>query len=326
MRGKELLLAIFMGIILPGLMFAVAEKLLPEREEPSIQQTVATEQTQEETSQATDETIAVLQADGTIRNMELEDYLLGVVLGEMPISFDTEALKAQAVVARTYTLRRSTMGSKHEECAVCVNSACCQAYCSPEAFVAGGGSDALLKKAKSAVLATAGQVVTYNGALIEATYFSCSGGRTEDAVAVWGEDIPYLQAVDSPGEENATHYTDTVNFTAKEFARLLGLSLNGKPATWLGQVTYTDGGGVDTMRIGGRAFKGTELRQKLALPSTSFSVAIVEDTVRIVTKGFGHRVGMSQYGAEAMAVDGSSYVDILGHYYPGTSLTDYSQN
>lgn len=318
--GKEFVLAIFMGIVLPGLMFSVAEKLLPEEELP----TIATEQNQQATEPSTSEEsiIAVLRADGTICNMGLEDYLVGVVLGEMPLSFDTEALKAQAVVARTYTLRRSAMGNKHDDAAVCINSDCCQAFRTPESFAFSGGNEALLKKAEAAVFATAGQVVTYKGALIEATYFSCSGGRTEDAVAVWGNDIPYLQAVDSPGEESATHYTDSVSFTGNEFARLLGLSLKGNPATWLGQVTYTDGGGVDTITIGGTLFKGTDLRKKLNLSSTLFSITTGGDVVKIVTKGFGHRVGMSQYGAQAMALDGSSYRDILAHYYPGTSLTD----
>lgn len=317
MRGKELLLAIFMGVVLPGVMFTVAEKLLPAEKISA----PVTEQTQETTSPMAfaEKLIAVLQEDGTTCKMEIEEYLVGVVLGEMPLSFDIEALKAQAVVARTYTLRRSTVSRKHQGGAVCTNAACCQAYCSPEVF-----DSESLEKAKFAVSVTAGQVVTYNGALIEATYFSCSGGRTEDAVAVWGEDVPYLQAVDSPGEENATHYTDTINFTAGDFSRLLGLSIKGNPATWLGQVTYTDGGGVATMTIGGVVFKGTELRQKLGLPSTAFSVSSAGGIIKIVTKGFGHRVGMSQYGAEAMALDGSSYEEILAHYYPGTSLTDYS--
>ena len=324
MRGKELLLAIFMGIVLPCLMFTAAEKLLPAGNAPSVQLPPATEQAQEEIgpTASADRVIAVLQADGTICNMELEDYLLGVVLGEMPLSFHMEALKAQAVVARTYTLRRSTVSEKHQGGAVCMNASCCQAYCLPGTFAA-GSTNALLEKAKFAVSSTAGQVVTYNDALIEATYFSCSGGRTEDALAVWGEDVPYLQSVDSPGEENAARYTDTISFSAEEFSRLLGLPLKGNPAKWLGSVTYTAGGGVDAMTIGGTVFKGTDLRQRLALPSTAFSVTSVGGVIEIVTRGFGHRVGMSQYGAEAMAVGGSSYREILAHYYPGTSLTVY---
>ncbi len=324
MNMKEWQIAILMGIVLPSLVFFLAEKLLPMKTITPNQQIAATEPTS--LSDSADSTIPVLQSDGSVTEMKLEEYLVGVILGEMPLSFDTEAIKAQAVVARTYALRRFTISPKHDGGAVCVNSSCCQSFCSPEQYIAKGGNAASLNKAISAVSATRGQVVTYQGALIEATYFSCSGGRTEDALAVWGSDIPYLQAVDSPGEENASHYSDSVSITGKEFARLLDLPLSGDPANWLGAVTYTDGGGVDTMIIGGIPFKGTELRQKLDIYSTAFTITPRGDSVYIVTKGFGHRVGMSQYGAEAMAAAGSDYRAILSHYYPDTILTNYNRN
>ncbi len=328
MKGKEFLFALLMGVVLPGLIFTAADKLFLLKGQPPAEESIATEQHTPETQAPlqSNDIIPVLQADGTVCNMELEQYLAGVLLGEMPMSFDIEALKAQAVVARTYTLRRCTVAPKHDGGAVCVNSACCQAYCTKETYLSEGGSEDSLNKACSAVSSTAGQVITYNGGLIEATYFSCSGGRTEDALAVWGADIPYLQAVDSPGEENAVHYTDSVSFTGEEFAMLLGLRLTGNPASWFGPVTYTSGRGVDTIVIGGVTFKGTELRQKLGIRSTAFTITPIGDSVHIVTRGFGHRVGMSQYGAEAMAVGGSNYKAILAHYYPGTSLTAYNRN
>jgi stage II sporulation protein D len=325
MRGKEILLAIVMGIVLPAILFSVTEKVLPINHTPPTQQTTATEQSQKPTDPKihTDTMIPVLQSDGTTKTLKLEDYLVGVILGEMPLNFDIEALKAQAVVARTYTLRRVLISQKHDGGAVCVNSACCQSYCPPEQYA---GSKASLNKAIAAVASTTGQVITYNGSLIEATYFSCSGGRTEDAQAVWGADIPYLQSVDSPGEENATYYTESVRFASREFANLLGIPLSGDPATWFGAVTYTAGGGVDTMRIGGVLFKGTQLRHILGIRSTAFTITPLGDSVHIVTKGFGHRVGMSQYGAEAMAVAGSDCRQILSHYYPGTELVNLNQN
>ena len=140
---------------------------------------------------------------------------------------------------------------------------------------------------------------------------------------MWGTDVPYLQAVDSPGEENATHYTDQIKLTNTEFQASLGVQLSGTPASWFGKVTYTDGGGVDTIVIGGKIFRGVELRQKLNLNSTAFSIMPIGDNVHIYTRGFGHRVGMSQYGADAMAAGGSTYQQILGHYYPGTILNRY---
>jgi len=132
--------------------------------------------------------------------------------------------------------------------------------------------------------------------------------------------------VDSPGEENAAHYTDTVQLKVGEFATLLGISPKTTPSTWLGRVTYTDGGGVETMIIDGKKFTGVELRQRLGLRSTAFTVLVVGDTVHISTRGYGHRVGMSQYGAEAMAVNGSNYKEILSHYYPGTTLDTHTRN
>ena len=265
-------------------------------------------------------TIAVLMPEGNLEDMQLDEYVLCAVLGEMPADFEPEALKAQAVVARTYGLRRGTINGKHSGGAVCTDSTCCQAFCDVQAYLDKGNTEQNVEKIRRAVSQTSGQVLTYNGELIEATYFSCSGGRTEDALAVWGQDIPYLRSVESPGEEGAAHYIDTVTFTVTQLEQALDTELSDM---WLGQATYTQGGGVDTITIGSKQYKGTEIRQKLGLRSTAFVMTAVGDTVTVTTKGYGHRVGMSQYGAEAMAVQGSNYEEILLYYYPGTLLQTY---
>lgn len=264
--------------------------------------------------------IFVQMSDGSIQGMDLDEYIVAVVLREMPASFEQEALKAQAVVARTYTLKRKSAGGKHTGADVCTDSTCCQAYCSEDDFLTNGGVQDELEKVKAAVMDTKDQVLTYNGAYIEATYFSCSGGMTEDAAAVWGAQIPYLQAVESPGEEFASHYTDTVLFSVEEFENLMGAVLSDYPETWIESISYTPGGGVKTIRICGTDYDGIQIRKKLNLRSTAFIITAVGNTVTITTKGFGHRVGMSQYGAEAMAVNGRTYIEILEHYYPGTRL------
>ncbi len=264
--------------------------------------------------------ISVLM-NGQVVVMDMEEYLVGVILAEMPASFEMEALKAQAVVARTYALRCS---GKHAQGSVCTDYACCQAYIPPEKYLTDyNGTWSGLEKIREAVMATRGQVLTYNGRVIMATYFSCSGGSTEDAVAVWGQDIPYLQTVESPGEEGAAVYADSVTFTAEQFQRRLGTVLDGTPGSWFGNITYTAGGGVDTMEIGGVLYKGTTLRALLGLRSTIFTLRVTENSITIDTKGFGHRVGMSQYGADAMAAGGSTYDKILAHYYRGTKLSLY---
>lgn len=269
-------------------------------------------------------TIDVLDQEGTVQTMAMEEYLTCVVLREMPADFELEALKAQAVVARTYALRLGTMGSKHTGAAVCMNSNCCQGYCTVEEYLSDGGTKSSVDKVRSAVIATKDIVLTYNEELIDATYFSCSGGTTEDAQAVWGADVPYLKATESPGEEKATHFMDTVTLTSKEFAQALGILPTGNPGTWIESVSYTNGGGVDVMKICGTAFKGTTMRKLLGLRSTVFVITAVGDNITITTKGFGHRVGMSQYGADAMAVDGSTYEEILAHYYQETKLSVYT--
>lgn len=266
------------------------------------------------------EMICVQMENGVIQKMELEKYVVSVVLQEMPASFEPEALKAQAVVARTYTLKRKAAGGKHIGADICTDSTCCQAYCSEEDYLSNGGTADELEKVKNAVFDTKDLALVYNGALIEATYFSCSGGMTEDATAVWGSHIPYLQAVESPGEEFAEHYTDTVMFSTDEFEILMETELNDYPETWIESVSYTPGGGVKTIRICGIDYDGTQIRKKLNLRSTAFIMTALGNTVTVTTKGFGHRVGMSQYGAEAMALNGKKFTEILAHYYPGTKL------
>ena len=313
------MLAVFLAWIVPWGMLLTAEEFLKHRGWDLVQvETEPLEFTQPgEPGETQTLSIPVLQDDGSIGQMALEEYLTCVVLAEMPADFEAEALKAQAVVARTYCLKRTTTGFKHESGAVCTDSTCCQAFCLPEDYLREGGKESALDKVRNAVQKTQGQVLTYDGALIEATYFSCSGGMTEDAAAVWGTDIPYLQAVSSPGEEGATHYVDTVSFSASQFAKTIGCDRENLS---IGSITYTEGGGVNTIQIGDEEYSGTELRQLLGLRSTAFVITNLEDSVIITTKGFGHRVGMSQYGADAMAVQGSNYTEILAHYYPGTTL------
>lgn len=306
---KELILSFLCGMVLPlGLLAFTADRAPAPEEGP----TETTAQTPPE------QTLTVLTPQGTVE-MALEEYLTGVILHEMPVSFQSEALKAQAVVARTYAARRLE-GGKHANAAVCTESSCCQGYTDPADYLASGGSPEGVDKASRAAQDTAGQVLTYDGQLIDATYFSCSGGSTESAVAVWGNDVPYLQAIDSPGEEIADHHTDTVTFTAEEFAERTGCGRSGAPADWFGGIEYTEGGGVATMVIGGEEYEGTQLRQLLGLRSTAFTVSVFGDLITIETRGFGHRVGMSQYGAEAMALEGNTYDVILAHYYQGTVL------
>ena len=312
---KDILTAAFLGMILPGIVLNTG-LLLHQRQHFSGEQAVLQIIRPENRSVS-----VALRSGGSIHEVDLENYLVGVVLAEMPVSFETEALKAQAVAARTYTAKAAATGGKHGDSSICIEPGCCQAYISEERYLEKGGTQEGVQKVRTAVAATSAQVLTYGGELIEATYFSCSGGSTEDAAAVWGTDYPYLQARPSPGEERAVHYMDTVIFTPEEFCAALDTEIPGSPETWFGQAAYTEGGGIATMIIGGETYTGTQLRSLLHLRSTSFYVRPSDQEITITTKGYGHRVGMSQYGADAMAVTGSTYEEILAYYYPGTELT-----
>lgn len=317
---KDLVQAIVMGAGIPALL--VSAVVWKGNEPIQTPQTQPPATTATQTGQQQSVRIPVL-TDGETVNMDVEEYLLGVMLAEMPASFETEALKAQAVAARTFTLFCCTQQGNHTPAAVCTQSGCCQGYLSPLRYIQQGGTAAHVERVRTVLAETAGQVVCYEGAVILASYFSCSGGSTEDAQAVWGQNYPYLQSVESPGEEHATYYMDQKVFTIEEFESALGITLRGMPGTWFGVFTYTQGGGVKNADICGNAFSGMQLRQKLGLRSTAMTFAAAQDMITVYTRGYGHRVGMSQFGADAMALAGSNYKEILKHYYPGTSVEIY---
>lgn len=312
--AKDILFSLIMGLILPGVLLHFGAVLLAQRvgsSEPPAET---------EVTESTPLDMRLRQEDESVAWMDMDTYLVGVVLAEMPVWFEEEALKAQSVVARTYARKAWETGGKHGDGSVCTAPSCCQGYTRTEDYLAAGGTAENVEKIRNAVLATSGQVLCYDGSLIEATYFSCSGGSTEDAAAVWGADFPYLQAVDSPGEEEAAYYRDSIAFTSGELEERLGIMLRGSPSDWTEGIVYTEGGGVETIRIGGETFSGTQLRSLLGLRSTAFTIETEADGLLFTTRGYGHRVGMSQYGADAMAAQGSTYEEILSHYYQGTEL------
>ena len=318
--------SLVMGILSAVIVLVLPAFMLPERpaEQPVNYEILVIHSTDRPADEK--QTIVRVDIGSEILEMDLEEYLSGVVLAEMPASFELEAMKAQAVAARTFTLRKLE-NSKHTDCDLCCDSNCCQAWIS-EAYLQekmGSAWSEYLEKARMAVLETEGQVMTYERELIEAVYFSCSGGMTEDAAAVWGSTVPYLRPVVSPGEEVAARYQSQVRVPYAEFQRVLkdvnpSVSFEGKKPTWFGEVVYSAGNGVYTMEIGGQVFPGTTLRSLFQLNSTQFTVSLDKDDVIFEVLGFGHRVGMSQYGANAMAKNGSDYKEILRYYYSGIEL------
>ena len=314
-KYHQIILSFVIGLLIPTTVMNIGLRLTPQETTVSTAETQSTEPSVVVQSSK----IPVLLTDGQTIQMELSDYLVGVILAEMPTSFEPAAIQAQAVVARTYALKRQ-QDMRHPDGAVCTDFNCCQAYISQESYLDGQGYPEDISAARSAVESTRGMVLAYEDKLIEATYFHSSGGKTEDAVAVWGVDYPYLQSVDSPGEEEMEHYCQVEYFDKQTLESCLGVTLWGAPSSWLGWTTYTAGGGVDTMYIDGVKYTGTELRSLLKLNSTAFYIEAADDGICVTTFGKGHRVGMSQMGAQAMALRGCSYQEILSHYYPGTRI------
>lgn len=319
---KQVFAALGFGIFLPSMLFSVGTGG-PGFGQGGLEPPVGPSQQIVEKEQDPKLTIPVLKSDGQVYQMDLEDYIGRVVLGEMPASFEMDALKAQAVAARTYTLRCVQEGDRHPDGAVCTDYRCCQEYVEPEDYLAAGGTQKNVDKVFRAVEQTHGEVLRYGGELIYATYFASAGGSTEDAQAVWGQAFPYLTVVSSP-EMGSAYDGEQVSFTPSEFQDRLGVQLQGDPKEWFGKVSYTAGKGVDRMWIGGRSYSGIALRRIFGLRSTIFTITASKDRVTFETIGYGHRVGLSQYGADAMAVQGNDYHQILEHYYPGAALGQYS--
>lgn len=257
-----------------------------------------------------------------------EDYVLGVVTAEMPVSFGSEALKAQAVAARTYALCRIGSGKVHADGSpLCDSASCCAAYLSPSDAAERWGADAagkILSDVKSAVNATAGEIVLYDNRPISAVWHSSSFGTTESAEAVWGYPVPYLIPVPTPEEDKRAE----ADLPIEKLREIIFSSDDGHPASdsiYVGAnrelaVSLTPSGRVSRLTYDGKTVSGSVLRSALGLNSCRMEISLTEDSVKIVTHGYGHGVGMSQYGAAAMASQGASYKEILSHYYPGTEI------
>ena len=274
-----------------------------------------------------------LYQGGQISTVTMDQYLWSVVAAEMPASFELEALKAQAVAARTYAwdkLSRET--AKHPDADLCTDSTCCQAYIDHDAASANWGSGAQLyqEKIAQAVAATDGQVILYEGAPIQAVFFSSAPGKTADAVEVWGNSIPYLTSVDSPEGEEVPNYHSTVTFPLEEFrsiflAQYPQSDLSGDPSGWFQNLSHTSNGGVAAVEVGGVSISGTALRALFQLRSTYFTPSAGAEGVTFQVTGYGHGVGMSQYGANSLAKEGKTYQEILQWYYTGVTISPYPQ-
>ncbi len=278
--------------------------------------------------------VALLDARGeALRQLPLEEYLIGVVAAEMPAGFAEQALEAQAVAARTRAAAsmRALGGAgcaRMAQADICSDSTHCQAWADEDALREKWGGDyaANRRKIADAVLATRGEVITFDGALIEVLYHASSGGVTEDVEHVFSQALPYLRGVDSPGEEGAKGYASAFRLSCAQAAGRLNdafpkadVTADKLPGS-LKIIERFDTGRVGKVQVGSAVVTGRELRQALGLSSTLFTLRFAGDELIVEQRGYGHGVGMSQVGADAMARAGSDHGAILRHYYTGVEI------
>ena len=267
-----------------------------------------------------------------IEELPIDTYLYGVVSAEMPASFEKEALKAQAVVARTYTIYKIIHNAgKHDGADICDDSTCCQAWISKEDRLARWEEsvrEEYWNKIVEAVEETKGKMITYQGEPINAFFHANSGGSTEAPLNVWGgSGYPYLQAVQTAGEDAYTQYSSDASFSKEEFVQKIKekhsefeIDFTNPECIFIKE--YTEGGRVKTVQIGNLSLSGVEVRCLLGLRSANFTVQIEGENIHFHVTGYGHGVGMSQTGADSLAKQGKSYEEIIKHFYAGIEIQD----
>ncbi|MBR6688868.1 MAG: stage II sporulation protein D [Clostridia bacterium] len=255
-----------------------------------------------------------LNNNGVISKIDIEEYIIGVVAAEMPASFHTEALKAQAILARTYAIKKAKAG------VTLLNSTYHQVYNTVDQMKKKWGTsfNAYYNKVKNAVESTEGKVLTYNGGYIEAVYYAISNGSSELPKYVWNSTYPYLQAVSSKWDQDLSVGKYTVKLSYEKVSKKLGIDVNKE--TEFNVLSKTEGNRIAEIKVGDMTFEGNKFRSKLGLRSTDFEITKTDVGLTITTHGYGHGIGMSQYGANGAAKAGYTYKQILNHYYPGTTL------
>ena len=294
------------------------------KERPTNERTNQTEQATTEPETAVEVAVYRSKYD-QIANLPLEEYIKGVVAAEMPAEFELEALKAQALTARTYIVKQILNPKKMgvPDGAIVTDTVMHQVYKSPKELKEIWGADYQWKMERitKAVNETKGKIITYNGEPITASFFSTSNGFTENSEDYWQNSFPYLRSVKSPWDKNSPKFIATKRIPLKEFEQKLGVNLSGSGIAGT-IIERTEGNRVAKVQISGKQWTGREIRETLGLNSSDFTWKQKGNFIEITTKGWGHGVGMSQYGAHGMAQQGKTVKEIITHYYRGTSISE----
>ena len=279
-------------------------------------------------------TISLLhKKTGEVEQVKLDEYLCNVVSAEMPATFEQEALKAQAIVARTYTIYK-ILNKKHDNADICDDSTCCQAWISKDDRLSRweeNQRESNWQKICSAVNETSGKIITYENKPIDAFFHSNSGGITEVPVNVWGgTGYPYLQSVETSGENAYTQYASEVTLSQEELINKLkekysDISIDFTNSEDIKILEYTESKRVKTVKFGNHEISGVEARMLFGLKSTNFEISRDGNNIKFSVKGYGHGVGMSQTGADSMAKNGSRAEEIIKHFYTGVEITEVNK-
>ncbi|MBE2976316.1 stage II sporulation protein D [Priestia megaterium] len=316
----------FVVLLIPTLLVVPFTEKTDGKLHENVKQTPKTEKLQKVTASPLD--VSVYRTETKkVEKLPLEDYLVGVVAAEMPATFELEALKAQSLAARTYIVQTMMNGNSHlPEGADVTDTVEYQVYLNKDELRSRWNKDYdwKIKKIQEAVKDTQGQILTYKNKPINATFFSTSNGYTENSEAYWKNSIPYLKSVASPWDKKSPEFTNQKVMSVASFERRLGVKLTNSGS--VGEiVSRTPGQRVDYVKINGKELSGKDVREKLGLSSADFHWTKKGNEIIINTKGYGHGIGMSQYGANGMALEGKTYKDIVTHYYTGVAITPNDQ-
>lgn len=329
-------LFVFICFILPAILTKQTKPVATSKEETKIEQEKIITESSEEKQYDYKKygTIRLLHKNtGQIEEVALDDYLCNVVSAEMPADFEVEALKTQVIVARTYTIYKA-INKKHENADICDDSTCCQAWISKEERLARWEEDkrqSNWEKIQQCVKQTSGKIITYNNEPINAFFHANSGGTTELPINVWGgTNLPYLQVVETAGEEGYKQYSSEVELSNEDIinklkAKYEDISINFESEEDIKIIEYTDSNRVKTVKFGNHNISGVEARTIFGLKSTNFEITKEQGKIKFTVKGYGHGVGMSQTGADTLAKQGKSSEEIIHHFYADVEIKEINE-
>lgn len=331
-----IILSVFLIPILFTMQFNISNINVANANDINAEQVPVVEQASPETKDYTYKEYGTIklfhEKTGEVEELKIDEYLYGVVSAEMPAYFELEALKAQAIVARTYTIYKIINNQgKHEGADICDNSACCQAWITKEDRLARweeSNREDYWNRIVTAVDSTAGKIITYEGKPINAFFHSNSGGSTEVPLNVWGgSGYPYLQVVETAGEDAYSQYNSEVELTKAEVIEKIKathseVEIDFSAENAIQILERTESGRIKTVKFGNVNLSGVEARTIFGLRSANFTVEILEDKIKFTVIGYGHGVGMSQTGADALAKQGSNFEEIIKHFYVGVEIAN----